>query len=235
MKKSKERWLKIVVSTEPRANSGPLVAATVRALESRIRPKHLYYARYSSYTDAGAMDSKYEVSLLTAVHERKIKDFFRKLSTVRKVEIEFRDSGSVAHAMAYQAVKNISPFSKDAADDNDFLDVLHWMCNMRGLDYLREARLYGYGATRILHLKALELDALRDRMIAAQNQVSNLASKALNKELYSEKIIRGQEKPQSSAKASDRVHGRKRTKSSSSVSGKGPKKQGFPRAGSAPR
>lgn len=112
--------------------------------------KHLYYARYTNLEN-----STVEISALTGADWAVIKRFFKQPGIV-KVVIEDRGTGSLAHAYAYQAVKRIKHYEKDLADDNDFADVAHWMCNMRGMDYLREARFCAYRALCLTHQVALE-------------------------------------------------------------------------------
>jgi len=54
--------------------------------------------------------------------------------------------------MAYEAVKrmkepSLEPENDSPSKDTEFLDVVHWMANMRGLNYIREIRYYAYAAT----------------------------------------------------------------------------------------
>lgn len=129
----------------------------VESFETKFRIEHLYYAHYSTLEA-----SSIEVSAATKATDADICQFFKRTKGVTRVKVEFRGTGSLAHAYAYQAVKRIVPYAKDLADDIEFLDVIHWMCNQRGLDYLREARLYQFGALRLVHQQALEQDkALR--------------------------------------------------------------------------
>ena len=127
--------------------------------EDNFRVKHLYYARYTSLESSAV-----EISAFTEANWRAVEKFFLKNKGVLKVDIIDRSSGSLAHAYAYQAVKRIKPYEEDLAQDDAFLDVLHWFCNMRGLDYVREARAYTYASLRILHQTALETEKNFDAM-----------------------------------------------------------------------
>lgn len=145
-------WLKITLHLPLNLeNYKQITRDLVARFEATFHVKHLYYARYTSLES-----STVEVSALTNADWKFIEKFFVQNKSVLKVEIVDRSTGSVAHAHAYQAVKRIKPFASDLAEDHDFLDVIHWMCNQRGLDYVREARLYIYAALRIVHKTALE-------------------------------------------------------------------------------
>lgn len=123
----------------------------VKRFEDQFKIKHLYFARYTTLES-----SKVEISALTGAEFKDIIKLTEQIPGVIRTVIEYRDSGSIAHAYAYQAVKRIDPFEKDLPEDNDFADVLHWMCNMRGMDYMREARLYAYRSLVELHKVSLE-------------------------------------------------------------------------------
>lgn len=146
------KWIKLTLFLDLQLeNYKKVVWENVQKFEAEFNIKHLYFARYTTLES-----SKVEISALTGVEFRRIVEFAEKLPGVVRTIVEYRDSGSVAHAYAYQAVKRISPFEKDLPEDHDFADVLHWMCNMRGMDYMREARLYAYRSLVELHKVSLE-------------------------------------------------------------------------------
>lgn len=148
--KQSARWIKITVFLTLDNHAG-LVRGLVPRFESEFSVKHLYYARYTTLET-----STFEVSALTAADWNDIKRFFKRTGGVIKVKVEDRGSGSIAHAYMYQAVKNLPVFEKDLAEDDAFLDLIHWASNQRGMDYVREARAYTYASLRILHKTALE-------------------------------------------------------------------------------
>jgi len=145
-------WIKITLHLPLNLeNYKQFVCDLAIRFESVFRVKHMYYARY---TDLDS--STVEISAHTDADWGLIKKFMMQTRLVDKVEIVDRTTGSVAHAHGYQVVKRLKPYAEDLAQDDAFLDVLHWQCNMRGLDYVREARLYLYAALRIIHKTALE-------------------------------------------------------------------------------
>jgi hypothetical protein len=160
--KNPPKWIKLTVFLSLQVeNYKKVVWDAVQSFEHEFNVRHLYFARYTDLET-----SRVEISAHTGAEFRNIIEFAEKIPGVIRVSVAYRDSGSLAHAFAYQAVKKIAPFEKDLPEDNDFADVLHWMCNMRGMDYIREARLYSYRALVELHKLALEseknLKAMRD-------------------------------------------------------------------------
>lgn len=153
--KAKPVWLKIILTTEWKMNALAPVAAAVEKFEKRYKVPHLYFARY---TDAER--STYEVSALVHADKRSIHKFFMATEGILRVKIEHRGTGSLAHAFAYQAVKHlrhavIATTASAKEDQDQLLDVLHWMCNMSGYSYLAEAALYNHASARIcVHFSA---------------------------------------------------------------------------------
>jgi hypothetical protein len=164
-------WIKATVHLKRAA--GPLTVLSQRhtaAFEKHFKIKSLYFARYSDLSQ-----HQFEVSAKTQATFRQIKDFFRKCLGVSRVEVEWRGTGSEAHACAYQAVKRLPGHYEDAAQDREFVDVIHWMCNMRGLDYARELRFYGYAtlvvAQVVISASEANLVAMEaDRLVNKKSQ-----------------------------------------------------------------
>jgi hypothetical protein len=190
-------WIKIIIHLKIDLEGyKEIVRKLVANFEVAFKVKHLYYARYT-----GLESSTVEVSALTGADWNEIKKFFKRPGAfltggVVKVEVMDRGVGSLAHAYAYQAVSRIKPFDKDLADDNDFADVMHWMCNMRGMDYVREARLYAYRALVLLHQNALE----SEKNIQAMRKFNAKARTTLIAEELAERLnllgmARGRAKP----------------------------------------
>lgn len=157
-----KQWIKVILHLRLDLEKyKEIVRRYIIEFEDNFKIKHLYYARYT-----GLESSTVEISALTPADWKAIREFFEKQAGITHVEVLERDSGSLAHAYAYQAVKRIKPYEPDLADDNDFADVIHWMANMRGMDYIREARLYSYRALVELHKLAVEseknLQAMRN-------------------------------------------------------------------------
>jgi hypothetical protein len=153
MKKSLPgKWIKIIVQLKQTVdNYRAVTRKIVEDFERGFKVKQLYYARYVDLESI-----RFEISALTDIDWETLRVFFRLYSEVLKVEVVDRGEGSLAHAYAYQAVKCLPDFDRDAPDDDALGDVVHWMCNMRGLDYIREARFYSYGALNIAHRTAIE-------------------------------------------------------------------------------
>lgn len=153
MKSKHCKWLKITAWVNNSQDRKEAIRKMVRCFESDFRVRHLYYARYCTLEE-----SRFELSAFTEITDSVIKRFFKRFKEVTRVEIIERGTGSLAHAYGYQAVKNLDAFVTDQANDDQFLDLLHWMANMRGLDYLREARLFSYRALCLTHQVAIESD-----------------------------------------------------------------------------
>lgn len=152
----KKRWVKIICTLAPTLNEQgrkAIAKGWTESFEIKFHVEHLYYARYTDLTA-----SRFEISAQVAATDKQIEKYFKAASGIKKVKIELRGTGSLAHAYAYQAVKHLKAFDVDAPNDNDFLDVVHWMTNMRGLDYAREARLMAYRAFEVIHGVATSQD-----------------------------------------------------------------------------
>lgn len=147
-------WLKLTIYLKlDLENYKGVIANLALRLESGFTINHMYFARYTDVNSSTA-----EITVFTSATPEVLRRFCLRTNGVTKVTCENRGTGSLAHAYAFQMVKYLSSFSEDIADDKGFLDVIHWACNMRGLDYLREARLFAYRATSIVHNIALESD-----------------------------------------------------------------------------
>jgi len=166
MSESKKRWVKIICNLSPKLNEQgrrAIAKGWTESFEIKFHVEHLYYARYTDLTA-----SRFEISAQATATDKQIEKYFKSASGISKVKIELRGTGSLAHAYAYQAVKHMKAFDVDAPNDSDFLDVVHWMCNQRGLDYAREARLFTYRSLDLLHSIAHSQDNMQ--RIAARLQ-----------------------------------------------------------------
>lgn len=146
------QWIKILVQVNPAyASLEDLCWKWTRALEDEFDIPQLYFARYT-----GTGECRFEVSANTTATLAELNKFtawfegkpMGKWKAIRKIEVQPRGTGSAAHAFAYQAVKRLKPVDveMEGPNDNEFIDLLHWMCNMRGMDYIREIRYYGFAA-----------------------------------------------------------------------------------------
>ena len=106
----------------------------------RTKSPHVYYARYT-----GALESRLDVYFLAPstiptkqVMKTKTGDFgWTKIVGPEVVE------GSLAHASGFETViRCFASFSNMPPEQrrSQFIDVLHWMQNMMGFDYVDEAR-----------------------------------------------------------------------------------------------
>lgn len=183
MSEQKRRWVKIICHFSPKLNEQgrrTIAKGWTESFEIKFHVEHLYYARYSDLTAA-----RFEVSAQVAATDKQIEKYFNTAAGISKVKIELRGTGSLAHAYAYQAVKHMKAFDVDAPNDNDFLDVVHWMCNQRGLDYAREARLMAYRAFEVIHGVANSQDNMQRIAARLQPDILRVA-----KELGAEDQVR---------------------------------------------
>jgi hypothetical protein len=133
-----KRWIKIIVALKL-GMPGVSVAQTLAVKFKKVfHVEHLYFARYEN-----ELSSTFEISALTGADWPKIKRWFKAHTPVAGIKIELRGTGSMAHALAFEAVMTLPPEDPKKAADDPLHDVIHWMCNMRGLDYMREVRFYG--------------------------------------------------------------------------------------------
>jgi hypothetical protein len=154
-------WFKIGVSFKLGTDLHSLGRLMVEEFETQFKVPAIYYARYVN------QDSyKIEVSAFVADDPKAIKKWWRKHKAVVGVTIENRDPGSNAHACAYQVVKRLPERVGDFADDKEMMDVVHWMCNMRGYDYMREIRFYAYAAVVFSDMLAKQNDRALENLIA---------------------------------------------------------------------
>lgn len=175
-------WLKIVAYIRPaRRVVGPefsrYVASRVLAFEQRFGPLHLYYAIYVEPNS-----SRFEISACVQMPQskrkqtvlRKVADFFMG-PEVYRTTVDDRTTGSLAHAYMYQAVKHVPEqvLNVDVANDSAFLDLLHWGCNMHGLDYLREIRLYSYASLRFADMLAKSNDEALAKCIKSSEKTKS--------------------------------------------------------------
>lgn len=135
-------WIKITAMFEPGFDLAVRGLAEVRAFEAHFRIQHLYFSRYVT-----TLKNSIEISCQTNANPKSIRRWFNNKSYVLAIAIENRGTGSLAHAHGYRLICALPPSDKDGEVSwNDMLDVFHWMCNMRGYDYLREIRFYSYAA-----------------------------------------------------------------------------------------
>lgn len=134
-------WIKITVSFTNGVDLTYVAPPLIKAFGEKFKVEHMYFCRYVNLTG-----NTFELSALTDATTTAIRKFFR-CQSVTSIKIENRGSGSLAHALAYRVVSGLDQFNVDEAEGwNRFLDVVHWMCNMRGYDYVREIRFYNYAA-----------------------------------------------------------------------------------------
>jgi len=137
----------------------------------RSRFPKVYYARYT-----GALESRLDVY----VYAVKLADFdrfdFRQFSKQvrwKKIEGPTTCPGSDAHAAGFDAVlRCVGAFSKMTPDERraQFNDVVHWMQNMMGYDYVDEVRN---------HLHAIHcVMGVFEQSIRLGNKMSKAAKKA---------------------------------------------------------
>jgi hypothetical protein len=205
------KWLKIIVTLKNDAPSTEIAWGWVQKFEEAFGIKNLYYARYQDL-----LKSSFEVSAETTADEARIKRFFRRSRHVIGVKVENRGTGSLAHAIAYQAMKHIKPVEEDTAQDKEFLDVIHWMNNMRGHDYMREIRFYNYAA-----------------LVFADMLVRNNETMKRNSQFLA--AVTGEGKAPGRAKGSSGAPGSKPGKSAPSAFRKAPASRRRPSAGSGRR
>jgi hypothetical protein len=160
MKHTKATWLKVTVNFVPPYDLAESAMDVVRAFEATFSIPHIYFSRY-----VDAVKNSVEISCLTDTPAHKIKSYFRHKSFVTDVTVENRGTGSLAHAYAYLAVSMMPHYDKDS-DNNwkEMLDVVHWMQNMRGFDYYREIRFYGYAAFCFANQIAQQHSEVRAKM-----------------------------------------------------------------------
>ena len=167
------RWVKITIHIDPKADVHEVAWVWVKAFELQFAVTELYFARYQDLASA-----RFEVSANTKAQLVDIvgytrrglwaKDFIlrgihglRPARTILKIDMELRGTGSKAHALAYQAVKNLPDKLKKDGWDPELADLVHWAANQRGLDYLREIRFYNCAAANLSGMLAENNDAIR--------------------------------------------------------------------------
>lgn len=205
------KWLKIIVVLKNEAPSREIAWEWVQKFEHEFGVKYLYFARYQDL-----LKSSFEVSADTSASEDRIKRFFRRCRDVTGVKVENRGTGSMAHAIAYQAMKHIKPMEEEGVGDREFLDVIHWMNNMRGHDYMREIRFYNWAALSF------------SDMLVRNNETMRRNSQFLA-------VVTGEGKAPAKASAKSRAPGSKPGKSAPSASRKAPASRRRPSAGSGRR
>jgi hypothetical protein len=140
--KTLNSWLKVTVAFEPSFNLAYSGLDVAQCFEAKFKIQNMYFSRYVT-----TLKNSLEISCQTAANVKAIRRWFQAKNYVLGLTIENRGSGSMAHAHAYRAISAMALADRDKEDSWDpMLDVIHWMCNMRGYDYLREIRFYGYGA-----------------------------------------------------------------------------------------
>jgi hypothetical protein len=157
------RWFKCSVFFKNRVEcknfSMPL------ALKLRIHCPNVYFARYCDVTQSRTdfifelpdrSTVNFAISLLDHLEERQF-----------KTNVPLPCEGSLPHARGFDAVLEIwtKTFGVATNEEVEFdfgsaqrtawttlADVLHWQCNMLGLDYCDEAKLSLYGLERIINI-----------------------------------------------------------------------------------
>lgn len=218
----KATWIKVVVGVKLSADLRSVARELVSRFEALFKVQHLYYARYVDLETRS-----FVITALTNVDAASIKTFFRGVG-VKSVKVEVVGTGSLAHAYAYQMVKHLERFDSDAPQDTEFLDVIHWACNMRGLDYLRESRLYTYAAAKLLHQLGHDQDNL---LLVTSRLVPQL--KKVRKQLQEEARLKtlvklAKEMAQSPKENPSAAKERGRKQFGPSASGKAPSSRSHP-------
>lgn len=161
-----ETWIKIIVALRLDVNAVAAAPALALKFKNLFHVEHLYFARYET-----EQTSTFEVSAAVSnVSIAKIKRWFRNQKDVAGVAIENRGTGSMAHAMAYKAVMMLPPV-EPGKPDSQLMDVVHWMANQRGLNYIKEIAFYGHATSAIAqHLASAGDKAIKQyREKALQN------------------------------------------------------------------
>lgn len=132
----KATWWKLTVGF-PQAKDGWLGLWLTRKLRAALRLKHVYFARYSSGTQA-----RLEISLVTRRDRRTIARAARRLlpETMVSIAVTHRGTGSLAHAHAFRVIDELfRTHGRDAAAlITELRDIHHWSHNMAGFNYLEE-------------------------------------------------------------------------------------------------
>lgn len=117
----------------------------------RTKCSHLYYARYT-----GALESRLDIYFLSPVRVPINKEALQsKRGEYRWIKVvgpEIVD-GSFGHAAGFECVVRCAAAFKELTVDQQrfqFLDVIHWMQNMMGYDYVDEARNNLQGVAMVL-------------------------------------------------------------------------------------
>jgi hypothetical protein len=133
-------WRKYSIYFHSAAECNALAMPIAAMIRSRVAL--LYYARYT-----GALESRLDIYFATTkpVPPKETLRLPKKLVRWTKVVGPTPCAGSAAHGWAFDAVLRISAaLSAMPAEQmrNQFIDVIHWMHNMFGIDYVDEARCH---------------------------------------------------------------------------------------------
>lgn len=168
---SSTRWWKLVVHYSKPSECNSMALAT--AIRLRDTYPGVYFARYTSATYCRA---EFTVQCFTDVtpgrQAKQVAQVIEKFAlsnlsicALPKIDEAVSHNGSEAHAKAFDVVFLLAKHfclcpDKDSDDEALFYspseinaalaDVVHWMHNMLGVDYVAEARQYLYGIDRIL-------------------------------------------------------------------------------------
>ncbi len=135
-------WLKVTIMFQPDFDLACSGLDVAHSFEAKFKIQNMYFSRYVTN-----VKNSLEISCQTTANPKSIRRWFHAKSYVLGLAIENRGSGSMAHAHAYRAISALPLAPKDTEESwNPLLDLIHWMNNMRGYDYLREIRFYGYAA-----------------------------------------------------------------------------------------
>lgn len=145
------------------------IAATLRC-----KCSHVYFARYT-----GALESRLDVYFLTAkpMPIRQTLQCKRKQMRWTRIDGPVPCSGSFAHAAGCEAVLVATALMKDMPLQQrreQFIDVVHWMYNMFGIDYVDEARCNLFSIDRILSVFENSIK-LGNKITKAQRRASKSA------------------------------------------------------------
>jgi hypothetical protein len=147
------RWAKVVVhTTTDEAGLRPLAFNTAcdvaDFLKSSTGYGQLYYCRY---TGPGLVKMEIKARIgggedkrrTCRLREKMLKDFVSKLSPLFSSVTVEECGGSDLHAAAFELARRLNPLSTNgAATTGQFDDVLHWLMNMTGHNYLAEIEFH---------------------------------------------------------------------------------------------
>jgi hypothetical protein len=139
---------------------------------AQLYPQHMYFATYATTAFI-----RVEISALFFSRRNDLTKFFKKFSEVKNFNVQPRGTGSLAHARAYQMVRALEPVDGDW--DKQLADVIHWIFNMRGYNYMRELLFYNQAGVALAHHLATEGDEYMKKHYAIKVEEEKVPAAAL--------------------------------------------------------